>query len=490
MRILYIDVDAFRPDRLGCYGYHRRTSPHIDRIASDGVRFEQCYASDAPCLPSRTALYSGRFGIQTGVVGHGGTAATPKNEGATRRFCDSYGTQGLAVRLQQAGFCTAVISPFAHRHAAWHFLAGFNEVYDTGKRGMESAHEMDPVLFPWLERHAGEDHWYLHVNFWDVHTPYRVPLDYGDPFAEEPLPTHLDDLELIRAHNQLVGPHGSREINMYDDREFPEYPRQPGKITDVASMRRMVDGYDTAIRYVDDRIGRIVEALKAAGVYDDTAIIVSADHGESFGEFGIYGEHATADHSTCRIPLIIKWPGLDGKQVHRGLQYHLDLAPTLMELIGKPGSTIWDGRSFLPALQGDRAFGREEVILSQCAHVCQRSVRWDRWLYIRTYHDGYHLLPDEMLFDVFDDPYERHDLAAARPDLVGEGARRLSHWHAEQMERMRGDRKDPMWTVLEEGGPYHANAVQDRDRLQRYVRFLEETGRSAGAETLRARYGI
>ena len=74
MRIIYIDVDSLRADHLGCYGYHRNTSPNIDAIARRGVRFSDCWASDAPCLPSRTALYSGRFGIHTGVVGHCGTA--------------------------------------------------------------------------------------------------------------------------------------------------------------------------------------------------------------------------------------------------------------------------------------------------------------------------------------------------------------------------------------------------------------------------------
>ena len=77
MRILYIDIDSLRPDHLGCYGYHRNTSPNIDRIAAEGVRYENCYVTDAPCLPSRTALWSGRFGIHNGVINHGGVASEP-----------------------------------------------------------------------------------------------------------------------------------------------------------------------------------------------------------------------------------------------------------------------------------------------------------------------------------------------------------------------------------------------------------------------------
>lgn len=77
MRIHYIDIDSCRPDHLGCYGYHRNTSPHIDAIARESVRFTNYYCSDAPCLPSRTALNTRMHGIHSGVVGHGGTAADP-----------------------------------------------------------------------------------------------------------------------------------------------------------------------------------------------------------------------------------------------------------------------------------------------------------------------------------------------------------------------------------------------------------------------------
>jgi choline-sulfatase len=136
VRILYIDIDSQRPDHLGCYGYHRNTSPTIDAIAREGVRFDRCYTPDAPCLPSRTALYSGRFGIQTGVVGHGGSAAQPKVEGRGRGFSDHFGERGLAKQLQKLGFHTAMISPFGQRHGAHWFYAGFNEIHNTGDAGL------------------------------------------------------------------------------------------------------------------------------------------------------------------------------------------------------------------------------------------------------------------------------------------------------------------------------------------------------------------
>ena len=500
MRILYLDIDSLRPDHLGCYGYHRATSPAMDRIARDGVVFEQVYTPDAPCLPSRTALYSGRFGIQTGVVGHGGTAAQPKTQGPRRAFTDSFYEHGLAHQLQVLGFHTAMISPFGQRHSAWHFYAGFNEMHNTGKRGMESAEEVQPTVEKWLQANAATDHWFLHVNYWDPHTPYRVPLDYGDPFKDDPLPAWLDDDELIRRHNAMTGPHTSQDVMMYTDKERPAFPRHPGKIIDRASMRRMIDGYDTAVRYVDDQIAKIVASLEAAGVYDDTLIIISADHGESLGELGIYGDHSTADVSTCRVPMIVKHPGGMRGTRDTGLHYSLDLAPTLMELLGGQSQPIWDGHSFAASLTQGTDTGRDDLVLSQCTHVCQRAVRWEKWLYIRTYHDGFHLFPREMLFDVERDPFEQADVAQKFPEVCHEAAWRLARWHDAQMAKMAAGHievVDPLWTVIAEGGPFHARLGDGKNPgspyggnkgLLKYLERLEATGRADGAKALRKKY--
>lgn len=486
MRILYLDIDSLRPDHLGCYGYHRNTSPTIDRLAAGGIRLDNCYTPDAPCLPSRTAFYTGRFGIHTGVVGHGGTAADLLIEGPDRGFRDTVELTCLPARLQDGGYHTAQISPFGQRHAARQFYAGFNEVHNTGKGGMESAEEVTPVVLKWLRDNAARDNWYLHVNYWDPHTPYRTPEGYPDHFAEDPLPDWITD-EVLEQHVGTVGPHSARDIAMYSNRTDPHYPKHPGEITDRASLRRVIDGYDNGVRYVDDQVAAIVEALKAAGVYEDTAIVLSADHGENLGELGIYGEHGTADQITCRVPMIIRWPGLEGGTVYTGLHYNLDFAPTLCDLLGIPGSTNWDGRSYAASLQGGADHGRHQLVVSQCAHVCQRSVRWGPWLYVRTWHCGFHLFPKEMLFNIEEDPHEQHNQAAEFPKLCREGAARLLDWHDEVMQSGTAD-TDPLWTVMREGGPFHANTRCMREVLQGYFHHLRATGRGWGVEAIKERY--
>src|SRR5215213_5784238 len=163
MRILYIDIDSLRPDHLGCYGYHRRTSPNIDRVAAEGIRFENYYVTDAPCLPSRTALWSGRFGIHNGVINHGGTAADPFVEGPKRKFSSTLGRTSWMRCLRNVGHKTATISSFGERHSAWHWYANFNEIYNCGKGGIERADEINPIALRWIKENARLDDWFLHV---------------------------------------------------------------------------------------------------------------------------------------------------------------------------------------------------------------------------------------------------------------------------------------------------------------------------------------
>jgi choline-sulfatase len=483
MRILYFDLDTLRPDHLGCYGYHRATSPNIDELARQGVRFEQFYCSDAPCLPSRAALMTGTFGYHNGVVGHGGTAADLRLQGAKRDFRTPLGTTSLPGLLKTSGLHTVYVGAFAERHSAWWYYAGFREIHDTGKAGDESAEEITPTALEWIERNAQKDNWYLHINYWDAHTPYRVPLSFGNPFANDPLPDWLTS-ELLERHRQLAGPHSAQDLNMYDNQPNPRYPRLPGELRTMEDMRKLIDGYDCGIAYMDAHIGQLLEVLQGKGVLDDLVIMVGSDHGENLGELGIYAEHGTADSITCRVPLIVRWPGMQSGHVDHGLHYGLDLLPTLAGLLNQPIAAHWDGTSFEVALRDGEDCGRDYLVISQCAHVAQRSVRWGPWLYMRSYHDGYHLFPAEMLFNVPADPHLQQDLASEQVTVCQEARELLGAWQEEMQARMpEGYTVDPLQTVLDEGGPYHA-----RGNLRRYLKRLRESGRAEQAERLEQKY--
>ncbi|MDI9583544.1 MAG: sulfatase [Acidobacteriota bacterium] len=481
MRILFLDIDTLRPDHLGCYGYARDTSPNIDWIASQGTRFDNYYCSDAPCLPSRGALVTGQFGIRSGIVGHGATAADMRLEGRDRGFRSAFSNTSLWQCFRNQGLRTVSISPFAERHSAWWFNAGFLEMVNTGKGGMESAEEITPSVLDWIDRNGAGDDWMLHVNYWDPHTPYRAPEQFGNPFSEDPLPTWLTE-ELLQEHRSQPGGHGAREVNMWDDRTWPQYPRHMGEIANMRDWRRMIDGYDCGIRYVDGHVGQLLSRLDELGVLEDTAIIVTSDHGENLGELNCYGEHGTSDQITHRIPMIVRWPGCKAGHVDRGLHYNLDLAPTLADLYGVQAAPRWQGASYAAALRDGVDCGRDNLVLSQCCHGAMRSVRFGPWIYIRVIHDFMHLYPREMLFNIEDDPHEVNDLAQKRPDICDQGARIMLNWHEDMMMQMP-DAIDPLWTVMREGGPLHS-----RGHLDAYCERLAATERGQYVAELRRRH--
>jgi hypothetical protein len=195
--------------------------------------------------------------------------------------------------------------------------------------------------------------------------------------------------------------------------------------------------------------------------------------------------------------MIIKWKGAEKSRGYAdgGLHCNIDLAPTIAELISsadgnlniKPGKH-WDGKSYADTILHKKETGRESVVISQMAHVCQRSARFGDWLYIRTYHCGYHLFDNEMLFNIAKDPYEQDDVKGVFPEICAKGAKIILDWHDEMMRKSveSGNNMctvDPMWTVLQEGGPAHTIGALDG-----YIKRLRATGRSTGADKLEKKY--
>ncbi|MCV0396000.1 MAG: sulfatase [Rhizobiaceae bacterium] len=485
MNVLYIDIDSLRPDHLGCYGYHRDTSPNIDRLAKDAALFSGVYVSDVPCHPSRTALWSGRHGYKTGVVAHGGTACEPFIEGSTRAWAGQFQQTGWMGALRKAGLYTATISSFAERHGCWHWYAGFNEVVNPGLRGMERADEVTPLAIDWLKRKGRERPWFLHVNLWDPHTPYRTPDAFGNPFKNDPLPGWIT-ADKIAAQMASYGPHGAAEPNGYGYETLHErFPLGPVPIDGMDKARAWIDGYDMGVRYADHHVGLILEELERLGLADDTAVVIGADHGENLGELNIWADHQTADEFTCRVPLIIRWPGL-APVVDDGLHYHFDWAATLIELLGGEVPANWDGCSFASAMRGGEPSSRPWLVLSQGAWSCQRGVRFrfegEDYLLLRILHNGYRPFGEHALFNLTADPHQENDIAGAAPAALRFGLALLDDWLGRMARESRYD-VDPLMTVMREGGPFHT-----RGELGGYLKHLRATGRAAHADRLLAEH--
>lgn len=134
-----------------------------------------------------------------------------------------------------------MISPFPGRHAAWHVTEGFLEVHDTGKHAGETADDVSKEAIRWIKEKGSEkENWFLYLNFWDPHTPYRTPADYGNPFKDDPAPEWLTE-EMIAKHRDSYGPMGARDIP-----QVKQWPGLPDEIASREDFKKWIDGYDTA----------------------------------------------------------------------------------------------------------------------------------------------------------------------------------------------------------------------------------------------------
>ena len=200
----------------------------------------------------------------------------------------------------------------------------------------------------------------------------------------------------------------------------------------------------------------------------------------------MYCDHHTADEHVAHVPMILRWPslGANGRgRVHRALHYQFDVAATVLELLGGEAPSGWDAAGFGAELRAGRDVGRDHLVVTQGAWTCQRAVRFDDRLCIRTTHDGYHGFPEVMLFDVARDPHETRDLTAQEPETVRRALSLLDAWRARVLGADAA--VDPLDTVMREGGPFHV-----RGKLPAYLERLRATGRASWAERLAAAHAL
>lgn len=490
MRILYIDIDTMSPHHMGCYGYNRDTTPHIDELTREKevAIFENMYTSDAPCLPSRTSLLTGQFGIRHGAVDHGGKYADLRSEKFDRNFQHTLEDDGLFGVLKRAGLRTASISSFSNRHSSWHFNCGFNEIYCYGDSAVQQASEIQHLTKDWLSRNGSTDDWFLHIHMWDPHTPYRAPEEYQPNFINDTFDYFVDE-DMLSKHKQLIGPHTATTLDMFSSESETSFERDLGQIKNMEDLKTTVDGYDIGIHYADYHVGLIIKQLKELEIYEETIIIVSADHGENMGELGKYSEHGTADVATCHIPFIIRVPGKDYRDCKFDkYHYNIDILPTVYDYFNlKPihKTTLLDGKSFLKTLKGGIDLGHQHLILSQMSHVLQRSVLMENKIYIKTYNDGYHTyFEQDMLFDLVNDPYEQNNIAQEHPEFVNKCKSILFDWVDEQMKRLQHSHtEDPLWHIYHNGGPHHAHLS-----AKTFINHLINAGEIDKANIIRTLY--
>jgi arylsulfatase A-like enzyme/Flp pilus assembly protein TadD len=355
--LLFVTIDTLRPDRLGSYGSNAELTPHLDRLASEGVFFERVLAHAPLTLPAHTSIFTSLYPTEHGVHDNG-------------TFRVSAALPTLATTLQDAGYQTGAFVGAYVLDARFGLNRGF-DVYDDyygEKRGFLSFAQLErpaDAVVASAERWIGKARapWFAWMHLYDAHAPYRPPPELA--------------------------------------RKFPN------------------DLYGAEVAFVDATLGAFLDRLSAAGRLDGTVLVVLGDHGESLGEHGERTHGTFAYDSTLRVPWILWAKGLR-PQVFSEAVRHVDVMPTLLDLLSVPPPESTAGQSLRPYLTGEIRYEPPPSYFEALnPHLTQD------WAPLTgVVQEGHKLirLPTPELYDLAPDPKEKENLYHQKTGLV----RRLS----------------------------------------------------------------
>ncbi|MBI4514367.1 MAG: sulfatase [Deltaproteobacteria bacterium] len=441
--VLLITIDTLRADHVSAYGYMRPTTPHLDRLASEGVMFENCYSAANVTNPSHISLLTG-----TRVSTHGVTSNTA---GLTAPHITT-----LAERFRKAGYATAAVVSIGHLGQENSGLGrGFDDYYDV----KDERRATDSVLVTrqWLGAHA-ERPFFVWLHLWDPHMRYNPPPPYDRRYVRASSPRI--DLFLKRSPLQQffranrVPPSARDRLRELFKLGFKEAVGNNQIGLTREEIDYLVALYDGEIAYVDATLAGLFGDLHELGLSDDTLLVVTADHGEAFGEHSIYCDHRTIYNETLHVPLIMRYPRRipAGRRV-ANLVSGIDLAPTVLQYAGLRLDGPLEGRSLLPAIEQGPA--QEPVpLFAEHAKGIASMVRDGQWkLIIGNRAAKPRLHPNAFeLFNLDDDPHERRDLTETKPEMIAKLQQVRQAWltapavapeanerpvDAETLERMR-----------------------------------------------------
>lgn len=420
--VLFILTDDQRSDALSCMGHPHLKTPHVDRLADEGLLFKNHYCTTSLCSPSRASILSGLYAHAHGVVNN--FTDYPSN------------LVSFPMRLHESGYETAYIGKWhmgedndeprpgfdyfvTHKGQGKYFDTEFN-FNGQGRKVVDGYYTtvVTDMAEDWISKQDGDKPWMLMLGHKAPHSFYLPEEKYEHTFdqADIQYPKSAFDLEdkpewfkkRLDTWHGIYGP-------LFDWRKnFPD--ESPAGVKDFA---RMVRAYWGTILSVDDSVGRLYDFLKERGELDNTLIIFTSDNGLLEGEHGMVDKR-TGHEPSIRIPLVVRYPGLtpvDQPRVIDNISVTIDFAPSILEICGaKPLENI-HGKSWKQLAQGDASdwrtsFYYEYNYEKQFPYTPNvRALRTDRYKYIRYPHgDG---SPDKHMAELYDlkaDPDENKNL--------------------------------------------------------------------------------
>src|SRR5258706_147382 len=356
--VVLISIDSLRADHLGCYGYQQIKTPNIDGLAADGARFTRAFTAVPVTLPSHTAILTGTYPMLSGMHDFSANKLSPQQP-------------TLATVLKQSGYVTGAVVASAVLDSRFGLNHGFDFYYDHFDFSRLEEANLDEMERPgnvvadqvldWLGKNS-QKKFFVWMHLYDPHYPYHPPEPYSRVYAGRP--------------------------------------------------------YDGEIAFADEQVGRLLRFLKDKGLYQNTVIVLSGDHGESLGEHGEKTHGFFIYNATMRVPLIIHLPGKSAAQVVESTVSLVDLISTALQAAGVDIPSQVQGQSLLPLLRGDKA-DRPRTVYGE-TFLPRIHFNWSE---LRGAENAkYHFIdaPRPELYDLAKDPGELHNLLEEKRAVANE----------------------------------------------------------------------
>jgi arylsulfatase A-like enzyme len=396
--VLIIVMDTVRADHLSALGYERNTSPNLDRLAAQGVLFENAFSTSSWTLPAHASLLTGRFPFEHGaeVMAYDGRYPTLAEEFRRRGYRTGAFSANTFFFIPQNGFGTgflhfeglfstltdALIRPFYGRQ----LVSLYAEASYSDLPGRRPADQINSDFLRWLPQ-DGARPFFVVLNYFDAHAPYLPPAPFRSRFSSKPDPGGI--------------------LNYIADREKLDRP------DDTRDER---DAYDGAIAFEDAEIGALLVSLRDLHLSDNTMVVILADHGEFFGEHGLFMHRNALYLEGIRVPLFLLWPGHLPAGVRITTPVSIASLPaTFMQLLPRPGQTEFPGPSLAALWNGNAPDAESPFILSELvsrapsasggAPPRTESLLTSQWHFLFTRGQ------QPQLFDWRADPREQRNLA-------------------------------------------------------------------------------
>jgi arylsulfatase A-like enzyme len=382
LNIIMIGVDTLRPDHLGCYGYQRKTSPNIDKLAGQGVLFENVVSQSPWTLPSFATVFTSLYPTQHGA-----------SHSATRM---RKGFPTMASLLKDNGYATGAIINAPYLKPRYRLTRGF-DYYDMPPEEGRVADGTTMDALQWLD---GNRHrpFFIFVHYFDPHISYAPPAPYDTIFD----PDYAGDIKNAYKPRNLsrIRDHGFEEMKSLTTRDWDH-------------IRALYDG---EIAFTDQAIGNLLRGLEERGLVRNTLVVFLSDHGEEFFEHGGFEHGHTLFSELIRVPLIFSLPGQIPGKVRLSRQVRLlDVLPTVLDLVGIVSQADFEGVSLAPLIRGKKGGAQPpkssllpaEIAYSEAVlyHREKKSLTAYPWKLILDMKTG-----KKLFFNLGEDPAEKESM--------------------------------------------------------------------------------